>query len=494
MGGISHETNCFSKVPSDLYMWDIREGDELFNYFKGSRASYGAFIDVAEREGVELVPIMHANTSPSATVPKEVFDHLSSKLVDGIKAAGKLDGVLLSLHGGGFSEEFPDLEGRIFEMVRAVVGPDVVVGSMHDFHSNMTQAWMDNVDIILGYDTYPHVDTYDRATEVAEITIKTLRGEVKPTMTMAKPGMVPTLQAQFTGKFPFNVLVDRAHLHEENEKVLGIWVTGGFPWSDFPDVGMGVIVVTDNDLQLAQDIADEISDLAWKMRKEFLANPVPVEAAIQEAMSSEGGPYVIADIGDNPGGGGPCDGTVLIKALIEMDAQNVVFGVMKDPEAVETAIKAGIGKEISMEIGGKTDEFHGAPLMVTGTVKMITDGRFMPTGPMSRGLEADIGNTVLFKVGGIDIIITTERIQPTTLAIYRSLGIEPTEKKIIAVKSSVHYRAAHTPIAKKIIEADTPGVTSPRLAGLPFKNLKRPIFPFDVETLGIVELKNMDEE
>jgi microcystin degradation protein MlrC len=310
---------------------------------------------------------------------------------------------------------------------------------------------------------------------------------------MAKPGMVPTLQAQYTGKFPFNLLVERAHQHEQNEKVLGIWVTGGFPWSDFPDVGMGVIVVTDDDISLAQEIANEISDLAWSMRKEFLANPSPVEAAIQEAMSSEGGPYVIADIGDNPGGGGPCDGTVLLKALIDMNAQNTVFAVMKDPEAVKTAINAGIGKELTLELGGKTDEFHGAPLTVKGTVKMITDGRFMPTGPMSRGLEADIGNTVLLTVGGVDIILTTERIQPTTLAIYRSVGIEPTEKKIVAVKSSVHYRAVHTPIAKKIIEADTPGVTSPRLAGLPFKNLKRPIFPFDVETLGIVELKTMDE-
>jgi microcystin degradation protein MlrC len=492
-GGISHETNCFSKVPTDLSMWTIHEGEGLIDYFKGSRSSYGAFIDVTERENVELIPIMHANTSPSSTVPKDVFDHLSTKLLDGVREAENIDGILLSMHGGGFSEEYPDLEGKIFEEVRKIVGPEVVIGSMHDFHSNMTDKWINNIDIILGYDTYPHVDTYDRATEVAELTIQTIRGEIKPTMTMAKPNMVPTLQAQFTGKPPFSHLVDMAHEYEQEEGVLGIWVTGGFPWSDFPDVGMGVIVVTDNDMEYAQEIANDISDTAWRMRKDFLADPTPVRQAISEAMASDEGTFILADIGDNPGGGGPCDGTVLLKSLIEMNAENAVFGVITDPEVVEKATDSGVGSSIDVELGGKTDEFHGSPLSTTGQVKLISNGRFMPTGPMSRGLEADMGKTVVLTVGDVDIIVTSKRIQPTTLALYRSVGIEPTEKRIVAVKSSVHYRAAHTPIAKKIIEVDTPGVTSPRLKGLPFQNLPHPIFPFDVETLGIVELKDMEE-
>jgi microcystin degradation protein MlrC len=493
VGGISHETNCFSHVPSDLSMWTIDEGSELIEYFRGSRAAYGAFIDVAEREGVELIPTIHARTSPSSTVPKDVFDKLSNELLNGIKNAGKVDGVLLSMHGGGFSAEYPDLEGKIFKEVRKIVGPQVIIGSMHDFHSNMTQDWIDNVDIILGYDTYPHIDTYDRATEVAELTIKTIRKEINPTMAKAKPNMVPTLQAQFTGKHPFKTLLAKAHEFERNEKVLGIWVMGGFPWSDFPDVGMGVIVITDNDMDLAQSMANEISDMAWRMKGDFLVRPTPVKDAIKEAMKVEGGPCVLADIGDNPGGGGPCDGTVLLKALIEMDVKDAVIAVIKDPEAVEKIVEAGIGNEVALKIGGKTDNLHGSPLEVTGTVKILSNGLFMPTGPMSRGLERDMGRTAVLKVGGVDIIVTEEREQPTTLALYRSVGIEPCDKKIIAVKSSVHYRAAHTPIAKKIIEVDTPGVTSPRLAGLPFKELKHPIFPFDLSTLGIVELKTMDE-
>jgi microcystin degradation protein MlrC len=493
IGGISHETNCFSNVPSDLSMWTIYEGDELINHFNGSRASYGAFIDVAERMGVELVPTMHASTSPSGTVPKDVFNHLLKKLLDGIRKAGRVDGVVLSLHGGGFSEEYPDLEGKVFEEVRKLVGPRVVIGSMHDFHSNSTQRWIDNVNVILGYDTYPHVDTYERATEVAEIVVKTIRREVKPTMALAKPGMVPTLQAQFTGKHPFATLLAKAHEWEKDERVLGIWVMGGFPWSDFPDVGMGVFVTTNDDLELAESIAKEISDMALRMRSDFLVKPVPVRDAIEEAMKAEEGPYVLADIGDNPGGGGPCDGTVLLKAMIDMGVKDAVFCVMRDVEAVDKAMKAGVGNEVTLILGGKNDKLHGPPIEVTGTVKTLSDGRFMPTGPMSSGLEANVGKTAVLRVGGIDVMITSVRVQPTTLAIYRFVGIEPCDKKIIALKSSVHYRAAHMPIAKKIIEVDTPGVTSPRLAGLPFTNLKRPLFPFDIETLGIVELKTMDE-
>ena len=257
---------------------------------------------------------------------------------------------------------------------------------------------------------------------------------------------------------------------------------------------MGIIAVTDNDEKFAQHIAQDISELAWSLRSDFLAKPTPVREAIWEAMRADEGTYVLADIGDNPGGGGPCDGTVLLKALIEMNAQNTVLAVMTDPAAVKKAIAAGVGKQVTMRLGARIDKLHGAPITVTGTVKMISDGKFMPTGPMARGLEADMGKTVVLRVGGIDVIITEQRIQPTTLALYRSLGIEPSEKRIVAVKSSVHYRASHTSIAKNIIEVDTPGVTSPRLAGLPFKHLKRPIFPLDAKTLGIFELKNMKEE
>jgi len=167
---------------------------------------------------------------------------------------------------------------------------------------------------------------------------------------------------------------------------------------------------------------------------------------------------------------------------------------MWDPEAVEKASASGIGSQVTVELGGKTDDLHGKPLKVTGTVKTLTDGKWIVKGPMGTGSESDMGETAVLLVGGNEVIVTSKRLQPMDLELYRSLGIEPTERRFIVVKSSVHYRAAHEPIAEEVIELDTPGLTSPRLAGFGFKKLRRPIFPLDVEMLGITELKSMDEE
>ncbi len=210
--------------------------------------------------------------------------------------------------------------------------------------------------------------------------------------------------------------------------------------------------------------------------------------------SAEEGPIILADIGDNSGGGAPCDGTVVLKAVLDAGLEGGVFAVMADPEAVMRTTDAGVGKEVTLELGGKTDKLHGAPITVTGLIRLVSDGKYIRKGPMGTGSEADMGLTAVLRVGGLDIIVTEKRLQPTDLQLYRSLGIEPTEKRFIVVKSSVHYRAAHEPIAREVIELDTPGLTSPRLAGFGFKNLRRPIFPLDVEMLGITELKSMEDE
>jgi len=203
---------------------------------------------------------------------------------------------------------------------------------------------------------------------------------------------------------------------------------------------------------------------------------------------------VLADIGDNPGGGAPEDGTVVLNAILDEGLTGGVFALIWDPESVVKAVEAGVGSEVSLSLGGKTDDMHGAPLKITGLVSNISDGIFTNLGPMGTGAESDLGQTVVLDINGNDVIVTSKRVQPLDLGLYESLGIEVRDKRFIVVKSSVHYRAAHKPIAVEIIELDTPGLTSPRLAGFKFKNIRRPIFPLDVEMLGITELKSMEDE
>jgi microcystin degradation protein MlrC len=277
-------------------------------------------------------------------------------------------------------------------------------------------------------------------------------------------------------------------LIEEEPGILSATCSAGYPYADVPYPGVTMMVVADGDKELAQRKADELSQLCWDLRLDFFARVVPMDRALEMALADPEGPIVLTDQADNPGGGPPQDGTIALKAMLDQGVTNACVAVMRDPEAVATAIKAGIGNTVTMKIGGKTEPWVGGPLEVTGTVKTITDGNYIPRGPMGRGIKRSMGKTVVLDVKGIDIILTEKSQQATDLALYRSLGLEPTNYKILLVKSCVHYRAAHEPIAKKIIEIDNPGWHGTRLAAFPWKKLNRPVWPIDFDVLGISEL------
>lgn len=495
-GTISHETNVLSTIRTDLDQFRKRlllRGEEVFDHFGGTRTPVGGLIDGCAKHGFELVPTVFASATPSGKITEEAFDTLLGEILDGIRGAEPIDGVALHLHGAGVSEGHDDIEGHIMSEVRKIVGNRPIV-STFDLHANHTRLMVESADVLIGYDTYPHVDGYERGLEAIDIMARLLDGSLKPTKAFRQPPMMPALQAQFTGRHPMKRLMETAHKMEEIHGVETITVAAGFPWSDFEDVGLSIIVTSNDDQELADRCANELSDLAWGLRRDFLVKPTPVREALKRVAAAEEWPIVLADIGDNPGGGAPCDGTVVLKAVLEAELEGGVFAVMADPEAVVKLSEAGVGNEVTLELGGKTDELHGTPLTVTGAVKLVSDGKFVRKGPMGTGSEADMGLTAVLRVGGVDVIVTEKRLQPTDLQLYRILGIEPTEKRFIVVKSSVHYRAAHEPIAKEVIELDTPGLTSPRLAGFGFERLRRPIFPLDLEMLGITELKTMEEE
>lgn len=495
-GTISHETNVLSNIATDLEQFRRRRllyGEEVFEYHRDTKTPVGGLMDGCTRHGFELIPTVFASATPSGTITAEAFDTLLGQILEGIEGAREFDGVAMHLHGAGVAENHDDIEGHILAEVRKVIGDKPLV-STFDLHANHTRLTVESADVLIGYDTYPHVDGYERGVEAIDVIARLLDGSLVPTKAFRQPPMMPALQAQFTGKYPMSRLIEEAHRMEGKEAVETVTVAAGFPWSDFEDVGLSFIVTTNDDQALADRLADELQELAWGMRRDFLVKPVPVKDALRRVKAATGGPYILADIGDNPGGGAPEDGTVVLRAILEEGLEGGVLAVIWDPEAVEKASASGLGTKVTVKLGGKTDDLHGKPLEVTGTVKTLTDGKWIVKGPMGTGSESDMGETAVLLVGGNEVIVTSKRLQPMDLELYRSLGIEPTERKFIVVKSSVHYRAAHEPIAEEVIELDTPGLTSPRLAGFGFKKLRRPIFPLDVEMLGITELKSMDEE
>jgi microcystin degradation protein MlrC len=285
--------------------------------------------------------------------------------------------------------------------------------------------------------------------------------------------------AQCTMKPLMSGVVERLHALETEPGVVTATLSMGFPFADIRDVGVSVLVTTNNDQQLAEQHADKFAKYIWDMREAFDPNLVSVEEAIEITNQSEGQPIVLAEGSDNPGGGGPCDGTTILQKFIEAEVQDAVIAVIADPESVAQAVEAGVGNRVQLNVGGKTDEQHGAPVTLTGYVKTLSDGRFILKGPMGRGTVGNMGRTAVIQVGGIEIVLTERRIQPYDAEVLRSVGIEPQTRKLIALKSAVHFRADYTPIAHQILDVDTPGVHSPNLFNYDYQKLRRPIYPLD---------------
>ena len=483
-GGIEHESNTFI---TQFIKGNVLVGQDAIKCNRGKKTNLAGMIDACERESVELIPTVYGWPDSKGRVLNESYYSLLNPILEGIEKAMPVDGVLLALHGGGATEDEDDLEGHVLEQIRKVTGDKIPIVTPLDQHANIGPKMMKYGSFFCGYDTYPHIDGYDRSVEVAQLLINTIRGKIKPVIAYSQPNMIITPVMQKTGYYPMKTVMDKAFQIEKEPGILSVTVSAGYPYADVPYPGVTMMVITDGNASLAQQKADELSRLCWDLRLDFLARVVPMDRALEMALAEPSGPVVLTDQADNPGGGPPQDGTIALKAMLDKGVNNACVAVLRDPEAVETAIKAGVGTTLTMKIGGKTEPWVGDPLEVTGYVKVITDGKYTPKGPMIYG--GDMGRTVVFSVNGIDVILTEMSQQAMDLELYRSLGLDPTSYKIMLVKSCVHYRAAHEPIAKRIIELDLPGWHGTRMAAFPWKKLKRPVFPIDVETLGISELK-----
>jgi microcystin degradation protein MlrC len=311
-----------------------------------------------------------------------------------------------------------------------------------------------------------------------------VRGGVRPVSALVKLPLLAGLQRQYTHAEPMLGIKHLARDLENGSGILNVSYLPGFPWADIPFTSFSVIVTAEGDQQQAHRVACQLAQEIWNRREQFAVQPVPVDEAVRRAIAARGGPVVLADIGDNPGGGAPADGTVLLEALLRHGAKRAALAVIRDPEVVEQARQAGEGAELQLTLGGKTDDRHGRPLLVRGRVVRLSDGRFTHTGPMSTGMMVDLGPTAVLELEGqqggqVLVVVTTYRYQPTDLGVFRRQGIEPTAQQILAVKSSVHFRAAFGPIAHEVIEVDTPGITNPRLDPDSYHKLSRPIYPFD---------------
>jgi len=459
------------------------EGDELVRVYGESQATLGGFLEIRGMSDLEVVPLFHANLNPMGTITEEAFESMVGRMLECIRDHGPWDVVLLALHGAAVAAHQPDADGEIIERVRRQVGKDVVIGVALDMHANLSARMITNSTVINAYLTNPHIDPRVRARQIADLAVATARGKIHPTIAHVAPPVAINILRQGTDDLPMRHLVDKANELQRRPDVLSASVIEGFPYADVEEFGMSFIVITDDDMALADELAKQLAMTAWDLRHQFVGDGVDIEQALRRAEQSDHGPVVLLDVGDNVGGGSPADSTHVLAAAQRLNSRNM-FHSLCDPASVIECESAGLGSRVALKVGGKTDQLHGSPVQISGIIKHLDDGRFEDPGVTHGGFRFfNAGPRALVHTDDDHYILLTSRAMGnTSRAELTSAGLDPLSLKIIVAKGVHSPRGAFEPIASEMIQLNTPGCTSADFSALTYKHRRHPMFPFEAET------------
>ena len=483
---MNHETNTFSPVPTPLARFGPLYSDAAIRAYRGTGTGLGAYLDLAEREGAEIVLPIAAGASPSGPVEEAAYKHITDTICEAA-AKGGFDAIMLDLHGAMVTQSLEDGEGEFLKRLRAI-DPKTPIAVSLDMHANLYDAMIANATVVTGYRTYPHIDTYETAKLAGEILLRAMRGEVKPVMAWRNEPMLPHVMRQGTDDHPNKELQHRCAAMSA-EGALAASLFTGFPHADITNAGLSAVVVTDGDRKLAEELRDELLGRAWVEREAFVYRIEPLQQSVARAKamppSPPGqGPIELLDHYDNCASGGTMDTTAVLAEILRQGLEDVAAFAIYDPEAVQRAIAAGIGAQVTLSIGGKIKmpaiPGESPPLTLTGTVKTISNGRYKNRGPMARGVAMDIGAAVVLDTGAAEIVLISRHVEPSDLNCLLSLGIDPLQKRYVMLKCRIHWRAGLGKLAKAVVECAGVGVCTSDYSQLRFNKVRRPIYPLDL--------------
>lgn len=477
---IAQETDSFSPMIADLKDFEafgLFFGEEILGKMRGA-GPIGGFLDVVaeQREPVELVPLVRAWAGAGGMIAAETLDFLTDRLVTGLKQALPLDAVYLALHGAAASEKEDDVEGHVLRAVRDVVGDRIPIAVCLDHHANITAQMVRFADLLIGHETQPH-DPVATGRKTARALFAMLRGEIHPTMAWQKIPMI-TPQDQFlTSQGPMREWFELAREMERRPGVIDVSPYPMQPWLDVAEGGWAVVVHTDNDPALAKSLAAESSSAAWRLRDRFWASErvAPAEA-VRQAVGAEKGLIILSDTGDSVYGGSPGDSICLLRNLLEQQVPCMALVPVVDPEAVDAAMAAGVGAEITVELGGKVDCVFSKPVRVTGRVAAVSKG--VTLNLQDRGV-CDVGRTALLEVGQIRVVVLDQRSFAINHPIlYTHLGLSIADAKMVVVKTASNFQF-FSAWRSGLIRVDSPGMTQSDLTAFQWKRVSRPMYPLD---------------
>jgi microcystin degradation protein MlrC len=480
IGGFQHETHSFAPRPTTYADFlrpagfpPLLNGDGLLDSLRTTSVPCAGAIAVAEAAGVTLVPLAWCFASPAGPVQDEAFERIAAlicaRLSEALDAA-PLDGVYLELHGAALVESFPDAEGELLRRVRAIVGNMPLTISL-DPHCNLTAQMVRLADALVPYRTYPHVDMKACGAQAMQLLLQRIeRGAPWARAYRQMEFWIP-LGSQCTLLPPMQEVMQERESLAERLDITELAFCFGFPYSDFPDCGVALAALADTQAK-ADAAADAFAAHVAARESSFVQDTLPAREAVAEAMRLAGRasrPVVLADTQDNPGGGGHGDTTELLAELVRQRAKGALLCLINDAESAAACHTAGEGAEVALSLGGKSD---GMPFGCTARVLTLTDGKFTLTGPMGAGNPGNLGPSALIDIDGVRVVVVSRKMQALDQAIIRHFGVEPASCGILALKSSVHFRADFAPIAEQVIVAIAPGPVVADPAVLNFRHVR----------------------
>lgn len=476
--GFGVEVNSFSPLPTDRrnleQLWWCPAGslDRTASCPLGAphMESLWAREDAGE---VVLHQGLCAGAQPSGPLSQQAYEDVRSILLEDLRQAGPIDAVVMSLHGATVAHGYDDVDGDLLAAVRDAVGPDVVIGALLDPHCHLTALMLASADLLVAYKEYPHTDIFPAAEKLTGLCLAAARGEIAPVMRAFDCRQISVMH---TTREPAKaVIAEMTRMEAEDEGLLDISIAQGFPWGDVADMGMRVWAIADGDPALAAGASDRIGRRLVSLRGQMQSPMLSAQAAVDALAGLPPGPVVLADHADNPGGGAPSDGTQLVSRLLASGVDNIAVGLIWDPGAVAICRAAGLGARLSLRVGGKVCRFSGAPLDLEVEVVAIRDDLALPFG----GGHWPVGTAVSVRAGGLEIVLSSDRVQCFDRRAFEAMGIDLTAKRAIVVKSGHHFYTSFSQLTDQILYVDQHGVLTNDYASLPYVQVQRPIWPLD---------------
>nr|WP_316626967.1 M81 family metallopeptidase [uncultured Brevundimonas sp.] len=480
IAGFQHETNTFAPIQAGLEAFQaagawpgLTRWASVLTDMPGRNIPIAGFIGAGRERDWNLLPILWCSAEPAAHVTDQAFEVISAMMLEGLRDAAPYDAVYLDLHGAMVTESYEDGEGELLRRVRALIGPDLPLVVSLDLHANVTEQIVEASDALAIFRTYPHLDMAETGRHAADL-LDRIFAKGKPAKALRKASFLTPLQAQYTEMAPNDALYGM--LAQQGPAVWRCDLAAGFPPADIRECGPAVVAYGDD--QAAADAAAETVMAAFEAAEEAFDTALHApEAAVRQAMESNAAkPYVLADVQDNPGAGATSDSTGLLHALVATGARGAVLAMLHDPDVAALAHDAGRGGSFSSALGGKLGGPGDVPFEGRFQVEALSDGVFDFTGEMYRGSTASLGPTALLRVldgdGDVRVVVGSHRCQCLDQAVFTHLGVDLAAARIVAVKSTVHFRADFEPIAEVVLPVVADGAHPCRLDELAYENLR----------------------